>query len=67
MPAAAYTPNDDDATQSDVGCYEMLANIYMQLGQKDSASLYINKVRAMMECFATSHFQSGISDFKNSS
>lgn len=38
----------------------MLANIYMQLGQKDSVSLYINKVRAIMERFATSHFQSGI-------
>lgn len=56
--------DDQAATFSDVGCYELLANIYMQLGQKDKASLYINKVRAMMERFATSHFQSGLSQME---
>ena len=32
--------NEDEATFSDVGCYEMLANIYMQLGNKEEASRY---------------------------
>ena len=56
--------NDDEATMSDVGCYEMLANIYMHLGDTDKAQQYIKKVRAMMEHFATSHYQSGLSQME---
>lgn len=56
--------NDDEATFSDVGCYEMLANIYMQLGNKEEASRYISKVRTMMECFSTQNYQSSISQME---
>ncbi len=56
--------NDDEATYTDTGCYEMLAIIYMHLGDFDKAHLYIKKVRAMMERFATSHYQSGLSQME---
>jgi tetratricopeptide (TPR) repeat protein len=56
--------NDDEATFSDVGCYEMLANIYMQLGNKEEASRYISKVRTMMERFSTQNYQSSISQME---
>lgn len=56
--------NDSDATFSDVGCYELLANIYMQLGQKEKARLYIKKVRTMMERFSTHNYQSGLSQME---
>ena len=56
--------NDDEATFSDVGCYEMLANIYMQLGNKEEASRYISKVRTIMECFSTQNYQSSLSQME---
>ncbi|MBQ9533815.1 MAG: hypothetical protein IJR71_07675 [Prevotella sp.] len=56
--------NDDEATYSDVGCYEMLAVIYMHLGNKDEAQSYIRKVLTMMENFATEHYQSGLSQME---
>ena len=56
--------NEDEATFSDVGCYEMLANIYMQLGNKEEASRYISKVRTMMERFSTQNYQSSISQME---
>ena len=56
--------NDDEATLSDVDSYEMLANIYMQLGNKEEASRYISKVRSMMEHFSTQNYQSSISQME---
>jgi len=56
--------NEDEATFSDVGCYEMLANIYIQLGNKEEASRYISKVRTMMERFSTQNYQSSISQME---
>ena len=56
--------NDEDATFGDVGCYEMLAHIYMEIGDKAQARIYINKVRTMMERFATEHYQSGLSQME---
>ena len=56
--------NDDEATFSDVGCYEMLANIYMQMGNKEEASRYICKVRTMMERFSTQNYQSSLSQME---
>lgn len=56
--------NDDEATLSDAGCYEMLANIYMQLGNKEEASRYFCKVRTMMEQFSTQNYQSSISQME---
>ncbi|MCR4582288.1 MAG: hypothetical protein K5764_01865 [Prevotella sp.] len=60
----AIHEDEADATFSDVGSYEMLANIYMQLGRKEEAATYINKVRTMMERFSTRHYQSGISQME---
>ena len=56
--------NDSDATYTDTGCYEMLANIYMHLGQHEKAALYIKKMRKMMERFATEGYQSGLSQME---
>ena len=55
---------DSDATYSDVSSYALLANIHMQLGNKQEAAIYINKVRTMMERFATEHYQSGLSQME---
>lgn len=56
--------NEEEATISDVGCYEMLANIYMHLGQNDKAFEYVQKMRSMMEHFATHDYQSGLSQME---
>ena len=56
--------NDQEATFSDVGSYELLANIYMQLGNMEEASRYIRKVRNLMEQFSTQNYQSSISQME---
>lgn len=56
--------NDEEATYSDVGSYEMLSTIYMHLGDQSKALLYIKKVRAMMERFATKNYQSSLSQME---
>lgn len=56
--------NDDEATYSDVGCYELLAQIYIELGDKQKAKEYTNKIRTMMERFATENYQSGLSQME---
>ena len=56
--------NDQEATFSDVGSYELLANIYMQLGNMEEASRYIRKVRILMEQFSTQNYQSSISQME---
>lgn len=56
--------NEEEATYSDVGSFEMLAIIYMHLGDHDKASIYIKKVRAMMERFATKNYQSSLSQME---
>ncbi len=56
--------NDAEATYSDVGCYELLAQIYMELHDTEKARLYISKMRSMMERFATEHYQSGLSQME---
>ena len=45
--------NEDEATFSDVGCYN-----------KEEASRYISKVRTMMERFSTQNYQSSISQME---
>lgn len=55
---------DSLATTADASCYKMLAEIYTQLGQKDKASLYINKVYEVMTRYATDHYQSGLSQME---
>ena len=56
--------NDDEATLSDVSCYEMLANIYMQLGNREEASKCIRKVHSLLEDFSTKNYQSSISQME---
>lgn len=55
---------DSLATTADASCYKMLAEIYTQLGQKDKASLFINKVYEVMTRYATDHYQSGLSQME---
>ena len=55
---------DSLATTADASCYKMLAEIYTQLGQKDKASLYIDKVYEVMTRYATDHYQSGLSQME---
>lgn len=55
---------EEETTYSDVGGYEMLANIYMRMGNLDEAGRYIRKLRTMMEQFSTKHYQSGISQME---
>ena len=38
--------NDDEATYGDIGCYELLAQIYIQLGNKEQASIYYARYRS---------------------
>ena len=56
--------NDDEVTYGDVGCFEMLANIYMHLGNRQEASKYLSKVRTTLERFATHNYQSGLSQME---
>lgn len=55
---------DSLATSADASCYRLLAEIYTQLGQKDKACLYINKVYEVMTRYATDHYQSGLSQME---
>ena len=55
---------DSLATSADASCYRLLAEIYTQLGQKDKASLYINKMYDVMTRYATDHYQSGLSQME---
>ena len=55
---------DSLATSADASCYQLLAEIYTQLGQKDKACLYINKMYEVMSRYATNHYQSGLSQME---
>ena len=55
---------DSLATSSDVGCYQLLAEIYTELGQRDKAREYIQKMYDMMTRYATDHYQSGLSQME---
>ena len=55
---------DSLATSADASCYQLLAKIYTQLGQKDKACLYINKMYEVMSRYATNHYQSGLSQME---
>ena len=56
--------NDAEATYGDIGCYELLAQIYMHLGNKEQASIYIKKVRTLQERLSTRNYQSGLSQME---
>ena len=55
---------DSTATYADRSSYILLAQIYTELGQKEKARQYINKVFNMMNQYATDHYQSGLSQME---
>ena len=55
---------DSLATTADASCFRMLAEIYTQLGQKDKACEYINKVYEVMTRYVTDHYQLGLSQME---
>ena len=55
---------DSTATYADKGGYMLLAEIYTELGQKEKAREYMNKVYDMMNRYATDHYQSGLSQME---
>ena len=55
---------DSTATYADKGGYTLLAEIYTEVGQKEKARAYINKVYDMMNQYATDHYQSGLSQME---
>lgn len=55
---------DSTATYADKSGYMLLAQIYAELGEKEKARMYINKVYDMMNRYATDHYQSGLSQME---
>lgn len=55
---------DSTATNADKGGYMLLAEIYTELGQKEKAREYIQKMHEVMNCYATDHYQSGLSQME---
>ena len=55
---------DSTATVADKGGYMLLAEIYTELGDKEKAREYMNKVYDMMSRYATDHYQSGLSQME---
>lgn len=56
--------DDSVITYNDASCQVLLAQIFTELGDKDSARVYINKVYNLMQRFATEHYQSGLSQME---
>lgn len=54
-------PND---TQDDISDYENLARICLQLGRKEEAGLYIDKVYQLMTEYANTQYQSALSQMQ---
>lgn len=55
---------DSSATGADANSYQLLAEIYTELGQKDKAREYIRKMHDVMKRYATDHYQSGLSQME---
>ena len=55
---------DSTATYADKGGYMLLAEICTELGQKNKAREYMNKVYDLMNQYATDHYQSGLSQME---
>ena len=55
---------DSLATGADANCYQLLAEIYTELGQKEKAREYIQKMHDVMTHYATDHYQSGLSQME---
>ncbi len=55
---------DSLATEADAGGYHMLADIYIELGQKEKAREMMNRVYTIMNRFANEHYQSGLTQME---
>ena len=55
---------DSLATGADANCYQLLAEIYTELAQKEKAREYIQKMHDVMTRYATDHYQSGLSQME---
>jgi len=55
---------DEDETYSDIGTYVMMAQIYTELGDKEQAKRYAEKIHTESERFATEYYQNGISQME---
>ncbi len=55
---------DSLATDADASCYQLLAEIYIELGDKSKARESLNKMHQLMSRFATEHYQSGLSQME---
>jgi len=55
---------NDDLTVGDAGCFHMLAKIYAQLGDKVKSMEATDKMRALLERFATENYQQGLSQME---
>ena len=55
---------DSLATGADANCYQLLAEIYTELDQKEKAREYIQKMHDVMTRYATDHYQSGLSQME---
>jgi len=55
---------DSLATDADADCYQLLAKIYIELGQKQKAGEMMDKMHNLMSRYATEHYQSGLSQME---
>ena len=55
---------DSLATSGDASCYQLLAEIYTELGQKEKAREYIQKMHDVMSRYSSDHYQSGLSQME---
>ncbi len=55
---------DSLATDTDAGGYRMLAEIYIQLGQKEKAREALNLMYNIQNRYATDHYQSGLTQME---
>lgn len=55
---------DSLSTYNDISCYVLLAQIYTEIGEKDKAKKFIQRIYNDMEQFATSNYQSGLSQME---
>ena len=56
--------SDSLAMNTDVANYQLLAEIYTELGHKEKAREYIRKMYDVMTRYATDHYQSGLSQME---
>lgn len=55
---------DPLSTYNDISSFVLLAQIYMEFGEKEKAKEYVHKIYNDMEHFATAQYQSGLSQME---